>query len=112
MAALATTAVATVNGRPDIQSNAVAAAVGGDTAEVGTGLFFFLANGSAGTVTATIATPATVDGHAIAEATLVVLAGDFGIIPLTNVFRGSTGRASITYSAVTTVTVAVFKLGA
>lgn len=111
MATLATTLVATVGGIADIDAQAVAAAVGGDTAAVGPGLFLFVKNASVGSVTVTVATPGTVSGHAVADATLVVAAAKSGIIPLTNVFRGSTGRAAITYSAVTTVTVAVFKLG-
>ena len=112
MAALAATSVTTVGGVADIEGAAVAAAGGGDTAPVGDGYFLFVANGDASPHTATLATPGTVAGHAIADATLVVAAGEFGIIPLTNLFRGATGRAAITYDAVTSVTVAVFKLGA
>lgn len=112
MAALTTNLVTSVGGEPDVAGALVAAAVGGDTAEVGPGLFLYVANASAVTVTVTLDTPGTADGHAIADGTLVVLAADDGFIPLTNIFRGSTGRASITYSAVTTVTVGVFKLGA
>ncbi|MFE7947415.1 hypothetical protein [Streptomyces sp. NPDC057426] len=112
MAALTATLVPTLGGVADIEGAAVAAAGGGDTAPVGPGHFLFVANGDASPHTATIATPGTVDGHPVADATLVVAAGEFGIIPLTTLFRGSTGLASITYDAVTSVTVAVFKLGA
>jgi hypothetical protein len=111
MAALDAVTVPSVDGIADIEGEAAAAAAGGDTAPVGPGLFLFLANGDASPHTATIATPGTADGHAIADATLVVAAGEYGIIPLTNIFRGSTGRAAITYDAVTSVTVAIFKLG-
>lgn len=112
MAALAETAVTTLGGIADVVAEATAATALGDTAPVGPGYFLLVVNGDASPHTATIATPGTVKGHAIADATLVVAAGDTGIIPLTTLFRGATGRASITYDAVTSVSVAVFKLGA
>ncbi|MFF9639387.1 hypothetical protein ACF1D2_33010 [Streptomyces bacillaris] len=112
MAALAETVVTTVGGIADLAAEATAAAGGGDTAPVGPGYFLAVFNGDASPHTATVVTPGTVRGHAIADATLTVAAGDVGIIPLTNLFRGATGRASITYDGVTDVTVAVFKLGA
>ncbi|MFC8276252.1 hypothetical protein ACFUJR_27725 [Streptomyces sp. NPDC057271] len=111
MAALTATLVPTLGGVADLAGAAVAAAGGGDTAPVGPDHFLAVFNGDASPHTATIATPGTVDGHAIADATLVVAAGDVGIIPLTNLFRGATGRAAITYDGVTSVTVAVLKLG-
>lgn len=94
----------------DVVGSLAAAAVGGDTAEIRSGAFFVLNNGSGSTVTATFATPGTVSGLAIAEATMAVLAGDVGIMPLSNIFRQTTGRANVTYSAVTSVTVGVFYL--
>ncbi|THA78413.1 hypothetical protein E6R60_05890 [Streptomyces sp. A0642] len=112
MAALNATLVTTVGGRADIAAAATAAAAGGDTAPVGPGVFLVVINGGAASRTVTIATPGTVVGHAVADATLVVPAGKTGIIPLTNLFRGATDRAAITYDAVTSVTVAVFTLGA
>ncbi|MGW2591953.1 hypothetical protein ACWCXC_17040 [Streptomyces sp. NPDC001515] len=112
MAALSATLAATVGGIADITASAVAAAGAGDTAPVGPGTFLLVVNGGAASRTVTIATPGTVAGHAVADATLVVAAGKSGIIPLTNLFRGATGRAAITYDAVTSVTVAVFTLGA
>ncbi|MER6603911.1 hypothetical protein [Streptomyces parvus] len=112
MAALTETTVSTVGGIADIVAAATPAAGGGDTAPIGPGYFLVVVNGDASPHTATIATPGKVKGHAIADATLTVAAGDTGIIPLTNLFRGATGRASITYDAVTDVGVAVFKLGA
>ena len=112
MAALTATTVTTVGGLADIEGAAVAAAGGGDTAPVGPGLFLVLFNGDASPHTATIATPGTVDGHAVSDATLVVAAGEIGLIPLTNLFRGTNDVAAITYDDVTSVTVAVLKLGA
>lgn len=112
MAALTATLVPTLGGVADMAAAAVAAAGGGDTAPVGPDHFLFVSNADASPHTVTIATPGTVDGHAIADATLVVAAGKSGVIPLTNLFRGATGRAALTYDGVTAVKVAVFKLGA
>ncbi|MFJ8863612.1 hypothetical protein ACIRD8_34995 [Streptomyces sp. NPDC102451] len=112
MAALAATTVTTVGGLADLAGAAVAATALGDTAPTGPGLFLVVVNGGASARTATIATPGTVNGHAIADAALVVAAGKTGIIPLTHLFRGASDRAAITYDAVTSVTVAVLKLGA
>ncbi|MEW2631785.1 hypothetical protein AB0903_09030 [Streptomyces sp. NPDC048389] len=112
MAALDATPVTTVGGLADVAAAAVAAASLGDTAPVGPGYALVMFNDDAAPHTATIATPGTVDGHAISDATLVVAAGDVGMIPLTKIFRGANDRAAITYDAVTAVTVAVIKLGA
>ncbi|MFJ2002178.1 hypothetical protein [Streptomyces chartreusis] len=98
-------------GIADMAAQAVAAAGGGDTAPVGPNRFLYVNNGDASSKTVTVATPGTVKGLAVAEATLVVAAGDHGILPLNDdVYRGPTGRAAITYSAVTSVTVACFEL--
>jgi hypothetical protein len=110
MAALTTTTVP-VDGGLSIEGNDAAAAGGGDTAECGAGIFFVMKNADASPKTATIATPGSVSGLAVADATLVVAAGETGIIPLPRLFAGATGRAAITYSAVTSVTVAVLRLG-
>jgi hypothetical protein len=111
MAALTTQTVSVATGLLDTGAALAAAASGGDTAEVGPGKFLVVLNGDASSKTVTIDTPGTVSGLAIAQATYVVATLDTCIIPLANVFRGSTGRASITYSAVTSVTVGVFELG-
>jgi hypothetical protein len=112
MAALEATTVTTVDGLADLAAAAVPADVAGDTAPVGPGLALFVINGDAAPHTATIATPGTKAGHAVADGTLVVAAGDTGLIPLANIFRGTNDLAAITYDAVTAVTVAVIKLGA
>ena len=112
MAALTTVESTVASPITDLAGQLVAAESGGDTAEVATsGLFFVMSNGDAGSHTATIATPGSQKGLAIADATLVVEAGEIGLIPLDMIFRGSTGRASITYDAVTSVTVGVIRLG-
>lgn len=110
MADLTTSTIAVADPELDLVGSLAAAASGGDTAEITTGAFFVLNNGSGSTVTATFATPGTRNGLAIADATMAVLAGDVGIMPLASVFRQATGRANVTYSAVTTVTVGVFRL--
>ena len=111
MADLTTTKIAVATGIVDLAAAATAAAVGGDTALVGPNRFLYVNNGSGGSITVTVATPGTVSGLAIADPTYAIAAGKMGLIPLTNVFRGATGRAAITYSAVTTVTVRPFELG-
>lgn len=111
MAALAVTAVPIAGGLPDLKGAAVAAASLGDTAPVGPGRFLAVVNGDASSHTATVATPGTVSGLAIPDATLVVAAGKTGLLPLAPLFRGASGRATVTYDAVTSVTVAVLELG-
>jgi hypothetical protein len=108
MASLAAQRVALAGTAPTY----AAASAGGDTAPVGGGLSLHVSNGSGSPITVTVVTPGTIDGLAIGDAALSVPAGGHGFIPLTNVYRDPvTGRASITYSAVTTVNVAVLQNG-
>jgi hypothetical protein len=111
MADLSLINVPVATGVADVAGQAVAATSGGDTALVGPGRFLYVNNGDASSKTVTISTPQTVKGLAVADASVAVAAGDHAIIPLNNVYRGTTGRAAITYSAVTSVTVASFELG-
>jgi hypothetical protein len=84
------------------------ASAGGDTAPVGGGVKLHVSNGSGSPVTVTVVTPGSIDGLSIGDAALVVPAGGHGFIPLLDVYRDPvTGRANISYSAVTTVNVAV-----
>jgi hypothetical protein len=110
MAQLATTLVP-VNGGVSITDALVAATAGGDTAAIGAGRFLVIKNGDAGSHTATLTTPGTVSGVAVAEVAVVVAAGKTSTIPLDSIFKTSIGRAQITYDAVTSVTVGVFELG-
>ncbi|OII60110.1 hypothetical protein BJP40_00680 [Streptomyces sp. CC53] len=110
MADLTATSVPIATGLADVAGAAVAASSGGDTAPVGPGRLLYVANGDASPHTVTVATPGTVKGHAIADAVVPVAAGDHALIPLANVYRGSNGRAAITYDAVTSVTVAVLEI--
>ncbi|WP_150236429.1 hypothetical protein [Nocardiopsis quinghaiensis] len=113
MADLITTEIFTVGGRPDIDSDLVSASSGGDTAQVGRGLFLFAVNGSSvgSSRTITITTQRTLNGHAVADATMVIEHLDRGIIPLTTtLFRGPRSRARITYSGSEGLRVGVFRL--
>lgn len=110
MAALTLTTLP-IAGGVSITDNLVAAAALGDTAPVGPGRFLVVRNADAAPHTVTIATPGSVSGLAISEATMTVAAGETNAIPLGQVFRGSSGRAAITYDAVTSVTVGAFELG-
>ncbi|WKV74224.1 hypothetical protein AW27_023570 [Streptomyces sp. PCS3-D2] len=100
-----------VDGGASLTDNLTAAEAGGDTAPTGTGRFLVVANGSGGSITATLATPGTVSGLDIDDAAVVVAAGKTSIIPLSRAFAGANGRAAITYSAVTSLTVGAFELG-
>lgn len=99
-----------VNGGIGLEDSATPASSGGDTAPVGPGRFLYVMNGDAAPHTATVATPGTASGLPLPEVAVVVPAGESAILPLTPVFRGVGGRASITYDAVTAVSVAAFEL--
>jgi hypothetical protein len=84
---------------------------GGDDAPTGAGVVLVVKNGDASDHTVTLATPGTVNGLAIADRTVTVAAGKTELIPLTADYRDpSTGRAAITYDAVTSVTVGVVRV--
>lgn len=89
-----------------------AATAGGDTAPTGAGVFLVVKNADASSHTVTIAVPATVDGDlTITSRAVVVAAAKTFFIPLTATYRNpTTGRAAITYDAVTSVTVAVIRV--
>lgn len=112
MADLTTIPITAVTGRLDLVAALVAAASLGDTTEVGPGKFLVVNNADASSKTVTVATPGTKSGFAIADGTYVVAAGKTCIIPLSSAFRGGSGRSAVTYSAVTSVTVGVFDIGA
>lgn len=99
----------------DISASMQAAAAGGDTFPVNDGTLFMMNNGDASSHTATFATAAanvSVDGFGSlpnAALTLVVAAGDIGMIYVPPLSHGTAGRATVTYDDVTTVTVGAFK---
>lgn len=84
-----------------------AAAAGGDTMVGGQCVRLFVNNASAGVVTATLITPENVEGVlAVADRAVTVAAGTIREIPVPSRYNDpATGLASITYSAVATVTV-------
>lgn len=86
----------------------VAAAGGGDTMAGGSGRFLYVANGGGSPITVTLVTPEQVEGAlAVADRTVSVTNATFRHIPVPSRYNDpSTGLASITYSGVTTVTVA------
>jgi hypothetical protein len=90
----------------------VAAAGGGDEFEPGNRTFFHIKNGDASSHTVTFVTPGTAYGQAIADETVTVPAGAermIGRFPAEG-FAGSDSLVSVTYSAVTSVTVGVFQI--
>jgi hypothetical protein len=101
--------------RAGIAETLVAAAAGGDACEVGNSVFLKVFNGGAGPVSVTlnVAAGVTALGEAVANRVVSVPAGQRWYIgPISaSLYRSpTTGLCSITYSAVTSVTVGVFLL--
>lgn len=88
-----------------------AAAVGGDRAPVGDDLFLLVRNGSGASIDVTFDVPGLAfNGTQIPDTVVAVAAGADRMVPLSTNYRSdSDGLAAITYSAVTTVTVAVIQ---
>lgn len=87
----------------------VAATSGGDSFEPGPNTILHVKNGSGASITVTIDTTATAFGEPIANDAVVIAAGSFALIgpfPPGEVEQPVSGVADITYSAVTTVTIA------
>jgi len=86
-------------------------AAGGDTFSSGDDVFLEVKNTDAAPVTVTVVTPGNVDGLAVADFTFTVAAttGLTEVGPFPSDEFGKT--ASITYSAVTALTIAVKKMG-
>lgn len=86
------------------------AAGGGDKMRPGDHNFLHVKNGDGSPITVTLITPGTSEGLAIADQTVTVAATGEQMIRVTpERYRNpSDGLASITYSAVTSVTVAAF----
>lgn len=95
-------------------TDALAAAAGGGDSWVNTGSeLLVIVNGGASEITATFPYAATTDGQAITSKTVAVPAGETVIVgpfpqPL---FNDASQRASVTYSGVTSVSVAVVRPG-
>jgi hypothetical protein len=96
-------------------STSLVAATNGDTAACGQGTFLLVKNASGAGITVTLATPGVVDGRlAIADSTSpsIALTSGLGVIPLISSLYAdpTTGLATITYSATSSVTVAVVRV--
>lgn len=91
----------------------VAAAGGGDAFAPGVDTFVRVNNGGGAPITVTFATPGTIGGLAIADAGGSVTNAQsrlFGPFPAELYQDPTTGLVIVTYSAVTTVTIGVFKI--
>lgn len=92
-----------------------AAAGGGDKFRPNENVLLHVKNGSGGAITVTVVTPGTVGGEAIADRAVSVPAGGermIGPFPERLFANNSdSGLASITYSAVTSLTIACLELG-
>ncbi len=96
--------------RSGLEPVPVAAAGGGDKFTPSDRTFVTVANGSGGDITVTVVSVTTVIGLAVADSVTVVTAGesrDIGPFPHEHFAAASDGLAAITYSGVTSLTVAV-----
>lgn len=108
MATLATEAVS----KSGLNATYAAANAGGDSFTPDRSTFLHVKNGDAASKTVTIATPATMAGLAIDDVAVTIPAGEdrfIGPFP-PDLFADTDGLADITYSAVTSVTVAVIRV--
>lgn len=112
MADLATQTIDRAGKTPTYSS----AAGGGDKFIPDKDVFIHVKNGSGGAITVTVATPGDVDGEAIADravsvgATSEKMIGPFPKQLFAN--PADSGKAAITYSGVTSLTIAVLELQA
>ena len=97
--------------RAGLEPVMASAAAGGDEF-VNTGVEWLeIVNGDASDMTLTIATQATADGLTIADRTVVVTAAErrlVGPFP-TGTYNDTNSKVQLTYSAVTSLTIGVFK---
>lgn len=114
MATLATQPIT----RAGVTPTYAAAAGGGDACEVGDDIFLHFKNTNASVRNITLAIPSTASTYANVTYTNVVVqipatTGDKMIGPISALFKdGTTGMVTITYDAVTNLTVGCFKLQA
>lgn len=98
--------------RAGLTKSLAAAAGGGDTFSNDGRTYFHILNGGGGSVTVTFVTTSVVDGNAVADTAVVVGAGAEMMIgpfpPAT--YNNDSGLVSVTYSGVTSVTVAAIRL--
>ncbi|GAA3223239.1 hypothetical protein [Actinocorallia longicatena] len=111
MASLGLTKVPIDGGLADLAAAAAPATVSGDTAPCGPGRVLYVNNGGGSPLTVTAVSPGRVKGLDIENPALVLAAGKAGLLPLPQLLAGVDGRAAITYSGVTSVTVLALELG-
>lgn len=93
-------------------SYASAAAGGDEFANPDGQAFYHIKNGGVSSVTVTFAAQATVDGLTVSDVAITVPAGEERIVgPFSRTYMNdANGRVQVTYSGVTSVTVAAFRL--
>lgn len=85
----------------------VAASAGGDSVVVGSNVYIFVRNTSGATVTVTLVTPGNeFNNQPIPDTAVTVPAATDVVIPIENQYKNGIGNCAITYSAVTSVSVA------
>lgn len=107
---MATLAVQVID-RDGLTPSYSSAAGGGDKVVPGEGCFIHVKNGGGSPVTVTIVTPDTVEGDLDIEDRAVAVAnGAEAMISVGDLYAGSDGLASLTYSGVTSVTIASLRI--
>ena len=99
--------------RTGLNPTMAAATAGGDEFPNSGREFFRVANGSGGAITVTFVTPEVRDTLAVADRTVSVPAGEFryvGPFPR-DIYNNVNGRVGVTYSGVTSLTVAALSVG-
>lgn len=97
--------------RSGLEATYQACAGGGDKF-VNTGVeFIHIKNVDVADKTLTMALQATVDGQSVAAKTVVITAGEERLVgPFPTAYNDSQSKVNLTYSAVTSLTIAVLKL--
>lgn len=99
--------------RTGLKPTMASAASGGDEFPNTGKEWLYFKNGEAGEITVTLDIETTVDGQPVTDPTVAIPAGEqkfIGPFPPAIYNNSTTGRVSVTYSAVTSLTVAVMKL--
>jgi len=109
MATLASTTIS----RDGILQTLVAANAGGDEWVNDGEQFIAITNGGASPITLTAVTQSTVDGQAVGDRAISIGVAETKLIgPFQqSVYNDGAGKVQLTYSAVTSVTIAIFKPG-
>jgi hypothetical protein len=85
-----------------------AASGGGDKFTPGPYTYMHAINGGGSPITATLTTPGTVDGLAVADRTVAIPAGESRMVKLpTELYKGAQGLGDVSWSGTTSVTFAV-----